>query len=186
MNHTGKLLGSCAAILLSTVVLSAKPAHAQASPDPAIQAAGEKVFKALADQDVDTLKSMTVKKYAKKLNKDELRPAATGPKLDLAYDGKVEVRRFSDHDAIVRAVFFKPEGSDVPVEQTQKLNVYLVKEKNGWFIDAPDKKEAQYDGNIDAGFFHNGAFTFCPNKGLEYLGGHFGGTPQCLSTAVCR
>ncbi|HXW84349.1 MAG TPA: hypothetical protein VEJ86_08080 [Candidatus Binataceae bacterium] len=156
------------------------------TPDPAIQATGEKLFKALADQDLDALKTMTVRKYAKKLTKDELRPVPTGPKLDVVYDGKVEVRRFSDHDAIVRAIFFKPQGSDVPVEQTQKLNIYLVKEKDGWFADAPDKKQAAPDATVAGGFFHNGAFTFCPNRGIEYLGGHFGVTPQCLATAICR
>ena len=191
MNHSSKLFGYCgAAVVAAAIVLCAPGAQAQEAgmqkPDPQIEATAQKLFKAIADQDVKTVQSLTVKRFQKKLTAEKLRPLPTGPKLTVAYDGKVEIRRFSAKDAVVSAAFFAPSSSDLPKEAGSTLDIYLVKEKAGWLAYAPDKKEAASDASMAGGWFHNGAFMFCPNNGINYLGGHFSTIENCTATAVCR
>jgi hypothetical protein len=161
-------------------------ATAGAGEDAAITAAGEKLFKAIADNDLDAVKALTVRKYAKKLTAEELRPLATGPKLAIDYSGKVKVVRSSSDDAVVQAVMFKPQTKDVPVVEASALNIYLVKEHGNWLASAPNKKQAGDDSTMQGGWYHTGAFTFCPNKGLEYVGDHFSNKLNCRMTAECR
>ncbi len=161
-------------------------AAAGASEDAAITAAGEKLFKAIADNNLDAVKALTVHKYAKHLTAEELRPLATGPKLAVDYNGQVKVLRSSSDDAVVQAVEFKPQTKDVPPAEASALNIYLVKEHGAWLASAPNKREAGVDATMEGGWYHPGAFTFCPNKGLEYFGDHFSNKLNCRMTAVCR
>jgi hypothetical protein len=159
---------------------------AEAKEDPAIMTAGEKLMKAIADEDLDAVKALTVKKYAKKLTKEELRPLQTGPKLAIDYDGKVKVLRASKDDAVVQATMFKPHSGEVPAGEASKLDIYLVNEHGEWLASAPGKRDAADDATMQGGWYHSGAFTFCPNKGLEYVGNHFSNKLNCRMTAVCR
>ncbi|HYB92451.1 MAG TPA: hypothetical protein VEC38_15550 [Candidatus Binataceae bacterium] len=191
MNPTSKLFEYCgAAMLAAGIVMCAPLAMAQdagmQTPDPQIEATAQKLFKAIADQDVKTVQSLTAKRFQKKLAAQDLRPLPTGPKLNVAYDGKVEIRRFSAKDAVVSAAFFAPTSTDLPKTEGSRLDIYLVKEKAGWVAYPPDKKEAGTDASMAGGWFHNGAFTFCPNDGIDYIGGHFSTVEKCAATAVCR
>jgi hypothetical protein len=160
-------------------------AAASAKNDPALTAAALKIFQGIADDDADAVKATVVSKYAKKVTKEQLRPDQTGPKLTVAYDSNVKVLRATDKDAVVQATMFAP-ASDVPKGEASKLDIYMVKEKGQWLADAPDKKEAGDDATMQGGWYHPGAFTYCPNKGLEYLGSHFSNKLNCRATAVCR
>jgi hypothetical protein len=161
-------------------------AQAGASEDAAITAAGEKLFKAIADDNLDAVKALTVHKYAKHLTQEELRPVSTGPKLAIDYKGQVKVLRSSSDDAVVQAAMFTPQTKDVPVAEASALNIYLVKEHGAWLASAPNKREAGVDATMQGGWYHTGAFTFCPNKGLEYFGGHYSNKLNCRMTAICR
>ena len=186
MKYLSQLLGCSCAVLLA-IALTSPSAHAQdATPDPAIQAAGLKLFKALEGSDFATLKTMTVQRYARKINQASIRPPATGPKVVASYDGQVSVLRWSKKDAIISASFFSPQSADLPKEQVTKLSIYLINVKGQWLIDAPDAKQAKSDATLSGGYFHDGAFAFCPNKGILYLGGHFGVTDKCTTMAACR
>ncbi len=168
------------------IAFSASTLRAQDSAaDPALTAAAQKAFKAIADGDVEALKPLVEKKYAKKLTADELRPTQTGPKLTIAYDGNVRVMHATDKSAVVQATMFTP-SNDIPKGEASKLTLFMEKEKDGWMVDAPSKKEADDDATMNGGWYHPGAFTFCPNKGLEYLGSHFSNKLNCQSTAVCK
>ncbi|MGO9452793.1 MAG: hypothetical protein ACLQDV_17415 [Candidatus Binataceae bacterium] len=173
---------------LATAVLISGPAvwAQKSSADPALIMAAQKAFKAIADGDVDALQPLLEKKYAKKLTAEELRPSQAGPKVTVAYDGKVKVLRANDKDAVVQAIMFVPSSSDIPKGEASKLTVFMEKEKGEWLIDAPDKKEACDDATMNGGWYHPGAFTFCPNKGLEYEGNHFSNRLNCQACAVCR
>jgi hypothetical protein len=190
MKHSNKLPGYCAAATLAlAAMLSAAPVRAQeaaAKPDPRIEAAAQKLFKAIADQDLDTVKSLTVRKYARKLTKNDLRPVPTGPKLTVAFDGKADVIKATDDEAIAEANMFKPDSSDVPKGEASKLDLFLVKEHGEWLADAPNRKEAASDATMEGGWYHPGKFTWCPNKGLEFEGSHFANKLYCRTTAVCR
>jgi hypothetical protein len=191
MNSTRKLVTISATLaLVCALVIAPSIARAQAAAetkeDPAITAAGEKLMKAFAAEDLDGVKALTVKKYAKKLTKEELRPLQTGPKLAINYDGKLKVLRASKDDAVVQATMFKPQSTEVPAGEASKLDIYLVKEHGEWLASAPGKREAEDDATMQGGWYHSGAFTFCPNKGLEYVGNHFSNKLNCRMTAVCR
>jgi hypothetical protein len=190
MKHSSKLPGYCAAAALAlATMLSAAPLRAQepaAKPEPQIEAAAQKLFKAIADQDLDTVKSLTIRKYAKRLTKDELRPVPTGPKLAVAFDGKVDVIKAGGGEAIVETSMFKPDASDVPQGEARKLDIFLVKEHGEWLADAPDRRQAASDATMEGGWYHPGKFTWCPNKGLEFEGSHFANKLYCRTTAVCR
>jgi hypothetical protein len=177
--------GTAVAAMVAFSPLSLR-AQETASTDPALTAAAQKAFKGIADGDADVLRPLVLRKYALKLNADELRPTQTGPKLAVAFDGNVRVMRSNDKTAVVQANMFAPSSNDVPKGEATKLTLFMVKSKDGWQIDAPDKKQSDSDATINGGWFHPGAFTFCPNKGLEYLGSHFSNKLNCQSTAICR
>ncbi|MGO9603702.1 MAG: hypothetical protein ACLQAT_09950 [Candidatus Binataceae bacterium] len=135
---------------------------------------------------MDALKPLVEKKYAKKLTADELRPTQTGPKVTVSYDGNVSVMRASNKDAVIQASMFEPVSSEDPKREVSKLTLFMEKEKGEWLLDAPDRKQAADDATMNGGWYHSGAFTFCPNKGLVYLGNHFSDKLNCKATAVCR
>jgi hypothetical protein len=166
--------------------LARAQAAAGANQDAAITTAGEKLFKAIADENLDAVQALTVHKYAKHLTKAELRPLPTGPKLLINYTGEVKVLRSSSKDAVVQATMFKPVTSDTPVREASMLTIYLVNDHGQWMASAPNKREAMGDASMEGGWYHPGEFTFCPNKGLEYVGNHFSNKLKCVTTAVCR
>lgn len=179
-------LGTTAMIAIA-IAISASPLRGQeAAADPALTAAAQKAFKAIADGDVEALRPLVEKKYAKKLAAEQLRPSQTGPKVTVAYDGNVRVMRANDRQAVVQATMFAPSSSDIPKGEGSKLNLFMVKEKGGWVVAAPSKKEADNDATMNGGWYHPGAFTFCPNQDLQYLGSHFSNKLNCQSTAVCK
>lgn len=193
-----------------------KAAEPAANPTQAITAAAQQLFKAIADGNVDAVKALTVPKYAKHLTAAELRPSPTGPKLKIiqgtgygsgvgfekevkakharamgremqvGYDGQIKIVRQSANDAVVEATMFQPITSDVPIREASQLKIYLVNQDGKWLASAPNKREAMNDATMNGGWYHTGAFTFCPNKGLEYVGSHFSNKLNCVSTAVCR
>jgi hypothetical protein len=185
---------SIAAICLALATF-ASPVRAQeteaelppaAKPNPELEAAARKFFKAFVDGDLDTIKSMTVKRYGRHLTKEMLRPVETGPKLSLAFDGKVNILRAGPEDAIVEADIFKPLSKEIPPADAQKLVLYMVNEDGQWLVDAPKRKQAGSDATVQGGWFHPGRFTWCPNKGLAYQGSHFSNKLYDRTTAVCR
>ncbi|HVA81600.1 MAG TPA: hypothetical protein VNF29_11805 [Candidatus Binataceae bacterium] len=191
MKPTTKLHAvSTACMIALLIALAPQAARAQtdtaAKAHPALVAAAQKIFKAFADDDADTVKAMVVKKYAKKVTKEQLRPTQTGPKLTIAYDSNVKVLRATDKDAVVSATMFTPVSSDVPKREATRLTIYMVKKKGQWLADAADKKQAADDATMLGGWYHPGALTYCPNTGLEYLGSHFSNKLNCRATAVCR
>jgi hypothetical protein len=181
------VLTACMIALAMALAPRAARAQAAANADPALTAAAQKIFKGIADDDADAVKAMVVKKYAKKVTKDSLRPAQTGPKLTVAFDAaSVKVLRATAKDAVVQATMFSPASSEVPKGEASKLDIYMVKEKGQWMADAPNKKDAGDDATMQGGWYHPGSFTFCPNSGLEYLGSHFSNKLNCRATVVCR
>jgi hypothetical protein len=175
------------AALAVTIIFSAASARAQEpNSDPALTAAAQKAFKAIADADVEALKPLVERKYARKLSAEELRPTQTGPKVTVAFDGKVKVMRANEKSAVVQATMFTPASNDIPKGEATKLTLFMEKEKGEWVIYAPDKRESENDATMNGGWYHPGTFTFCPNKGLEYLGSHFSDKLNCQSTAICR
>ena len=188
MTLSSRLLAlvTTAAIAAAIALSPSSPRAEEAAADPELTAAAQKAFKAIADGDVDALKPLVEKKYAKKLTAEELRPSQTGPKVAVAYDGNVRVMRADAKEAVVQANMFTPSSNDIPKGEASKLTLFMEKQKEGWVVDAPDKKEAQNDATMNGGWYHPGAFTFCPNKGLDYLGSHFSNKLNCQSTAVCR
>lgn len=188
MTLSSRLLAlGTSAIIAAVIAVSPSSLRAQeAAADPALTAAAQKAFKAIADGDVEALKPLVEKKYAKKLTAEELRPTQTGPKVTVAYDGNVRVMRADDKSAVVEAAMFTPSSNDIPKGEGSKLTLFMEKEKGDWLVGAPDKKEAADDATMSGGWYHPGAFTFCPNKGLEYLGSHFSNKLNCQSTAICR
>ena len=124
-------------------------------------------------------------KYDRKLRPESLRPGETGPKVSIAFDGNVKVLREGKKDAVVAANFFKPDSSDTPASEVSRLDLYMINDHGNWKIGAPDKKEAAFDGD-KGGWYHSGAFTFCPNKGIVFLPNHFSSKTECDATAVCK
>jgi hypothetical protein len=188
MTPSSRLLAlrTTAVIAIAIAITASSPRGQEAAADPALTAAAQKAFKAIADGDVEALKPLVEKKYAKKLTAEELRPPQTGPKVAVAYDGNVRVMRADDRKAVVQANMFTPSSNDIPKGEASKLTLFMVKEKGGWVVDAPGKKEAEDDVTMNGGWYHPGAFTFCPNRGLEYLGSHFSNKLNCQSCAVCK
>ncbi|MGH7781787.1 MAG: hypothetical protein ACREQR_18375 [Candidatus Binataceae bacterium] len=191
MNLTMKLCAvSTAGMMALGIALAPRIAFAQTSAtaqaDPALITAAKKIFQGIADDDADAVKATVVKKYAKKVTKEELRPEQTGPKLAIAYDANVKVLRATDEEAVVQATMFAPSLSDVPKGEASKLDIFMVKEDGQWLADAPDRKEAADDVTMQGGWYHPGTFTYCPNKGLEFLGSHFSNKLNCRATAACR
>jgi hypothetical protein len=172
-------LGITAMIAIAIAVSASSLRGQEAAADPALTAAAQKAFKAIADGDVEALKPLVEKKYAKKLTADELRPPQT-------YDGNVRVMRADDRKAVVQANMFTPSSNDIPKGEGSKLTLFMVKEREGWVVDAPGKREADDDATIKGGWYHPGSFTFCPNQGLEYLGSHFSNKLNCQSTVICK
>jgi hypothetical protein len=179
-------LGTTAIIAIAIAVSASSLRGQETAADPALTAAAQKAFKAIADGDVEALKPLMDKKYAKKLTADELRPPQTGPKVAVAYDGNVRVMRADDRKAVVQANMFTPSSNDIPKGEGSKLTLFMVKEREGWVVDAPGKREADDDATIKGGWYHPGSFTFCPNQGLEYLGSHFSNKLNCQSTVICK
>lgn len=218
-----QLAGIAASAILGLALVSSpsfarakKAAEPAANPTQAITAAAGQLYKAIAADDVDAVKALTVPKYARHLTKAYLRPTATGPKLKIiqgtgfgsgvgfekevkakhprpaghemqvAFDGQIKILRQSANDAVVEATMFQPLTSDVPIREASQLKIYLVNQNGKWLASAPNKREAMSDETMNGGWYHTGAFTFCPNKGLEYVGSHFSNKLNCVSTAVCR
>jgi hypothetical protein len=179
-------LGTTAVIAIAIALSASSLRGQEAAADPALTAAAQKAFKAIADGDVEALKPLVEKKYAKKLTAEELRPPQSGPKVAVAYDGNVRVMRADDRKAVMQANMFTPSSNDIPKGEASKLTLFMVKEKGGWVVDAPGKREAEDDATMNGGWYHPGAFTFCPNRGLEYLGSHFSNKLNCQSCAVCK
>jgi hypothetical protein len=179
-------LGTTAVIAIAIALSASSLRGQEAAADPALTAAAQKAFKAIADGDVEALKPLVEKKYAKKLTAEELRLPQSGPKVAVAYDGNVRVMRADDRKAVMQANMFTPSSNDIPKGEASKLTLFMVKEKGGWVVDAPGKREAEDDATMNGGWYHPGAFTFCPNRGLEYLGSHFSNKLNCQSCAVCK
>src|SRR5215471_7011195 len=96
---------------VATLLMLSSTSRAQGSggnTDPALTAAAQKAFKAIADGDTEALKPIVEPKYAKKLIPEALRPSQTGPKLNAAYDGNVRVMRSESSSAVVQADVFAP------------------------------------------------------------------------------
>ena len=186
MTRSSRLLALGTTAMIAIAVSASSLRGQEAAADPALTAAAQKAFKAIADGDVEALKPLVEKKYAKKLTAEELRPPQTGPKVAVAYVGNVRVMRADDRKAVVQANMFTPSSNDIPKGEASKLTLFMVKEKGGWVVDAPGKKEAEDDVTMNGGWYHPGAFTFCPNRGLEYLGSHFSNKLNCQSCAVCK
>ena len=151
----------------------------------AIQDAAKKAYQAIADSKIDDLWTLVQNKYDRKLRPESLRPGETGPKVSIAFDGNVKVLREGKKDAVVAANFFKPDSSDTPASEVSRLDLYMINDHGNWKIGAPDKKEAAFDGD-KGGWYHSGAFTFCPNKGIVFLPNHFSSKTECDATAVCK
>jgi hypothetical protein len=151
----------------------------------AIQDAAKKAYQAIADSKIDDLWVLVQNKYDRKLRPQSLHPGETGPKVSVAFDGNVKVMRATKKDAVVSANFFKPDSSDIPASEVSRLDLYMVNDHGAWKIGAPDKKEAAFDGD-KGGWYHSGAFTFCPNKGMVFMPNHFSSKTDCDTTAVCR
>jgi hypothetical protein len=188
MTRSSRTFAWLTAVAIAALVpVTSVPARAdQSSADPALVAAAQKAFKAIADGDVEALKPLVEKKYARKLTAEELRPAQTGPKVTVSYDGNVKVMHADDKSAVVEANMFVPTSSDVPKGEASKLALFMEKDNGEWLVSAPSKREAQDDATMNGGWYHPGAFTFCPNEGLQYLGSHFSNKLNCQSTAACR
>src|SRR5581483_9948261 len=105
MTRSSRTLAWLTAVAIAALVpVASLPARAdESSADPALTAAAQKAFKAIADGDVEALRPLVEKKYAKKLTADELRPAQTGPKVTVSYDGNVRVVRSDGKTAVVQA-----------------------------------------------------------------------------------
>jgi len=177
-------------IAMSLILMAATFAMAQdnggaaASGDQAaIQDAAKKAYQAIADSKIDDLWTLVQSKYDRKLRPEKLLPEQ--PKLSIAFDGNVKVLRTSKKAAVVSANFFKPDSSDIPASEVSTLKLYMIDEHGAWKIGAPTKKEAGYDGGT-GGWYHAGSFTFCPNKGMEFLPNHFSNKTDDDATAVCK
>jgi len=188
MTLSSRLLapGITALVAIAIAVVASPLRAEEAAADPALTAAAQKAFKAIADGDVEALRPLVEKKYAKKLTAEELRPPQTGPKVAVAYDGNVRVMHADERMAVVQANLFTPSSNDIPKGEGSKLTLFMKKEKGDWVIEAPSRKEADDDATINGGWYHPGAFTFCPNTGLEYFGSHFSNKLNCQSTAICK
>lgn len=158
---------------------------AASQPDQKLVEAAKKAYKAFVDNNPDLFKTVTQRRFAPKVNNDTLRPAATGPKVEVSWDGNVKVLRQSAKDAVVTANVFKPQSSDIPASEVGRLDLYMVNKKGEWKVGAPDKKEAQPDAD-NGGWYHSAAFTLCPNKGIVFTPNHFSSRTDCTATAVCR
>jgi len=151
----------------------------------AIQDAAKKAYQAIADSKIDDLWTLVQSKYDHKLRPEKLLPGQPGPKVSVAFDGNVKLLRTGKKNAVVAANFFKPDSSDIPASEVSTLKLYMVNEHGAWKIGAPDKKEAGFDGGT-GGWYHSGSFTFCPNKGMEFLPNHFSNKTDCDATAECK
>ena len=186
-------LGRLAIAVLTLALMGSTYAFAQegagtaagASGDQAIQDAAKKAYQAIADSKIDDLWTLVQSKYDRKLSPAELKPSETGPKVSVAFDGNVKVLRVGKKDAVVGANFFKPDSGDIPASEVSRLDLYMVNDHGAWKIGAPNKKEAAFDGD-KGGWYHSGSFTFCPNKGMVFLGNHFSSKTDCDATAVCK
>jgi len=188
MTLSSRLLAMVTSVAIAAAIAlsPASPRAEEGAADPELTAAAQKAFKAIADGDIDALRPLVEKKYAKKLTAEDLRPSQTGPKVAVSFDGNIRVMRAEGKEAVVQANMFTPSSNDIPKGEATKLTLFMEKEHGGWVVDAPDKREAASDATMNGGWYHPGAFTFCPNKGLDYLGSHFSNKLNCQSTAVCR
>ena len=179
-------LGALTLTLMISLSTHALAQGAAASDDQAaITDSAKKAYQAIADGKIDDLWTLVQSKYDRKLAPEKLKPSATGPKVSVAFDGNVKVLRANKKDAVVAANFFKPDSNDLPPSEVSRLDLYMVNDHGTWKIGAPDKKEAAFDGDM-GGWYHSGGFTFCPNKGMVFLGNHFSSKTECEATAVCR
>jgi hypothetical protein len=176
-------------IALLALVFHATPSFAQAtvaSPDPQLMDTAKKLYQALAEKNLDQVKALCEKSDSRKLTSEKLSFGSTGPKLNPAFDGKVDVLRQTDRNAVVSAMFFTPESAEIPKVEVSRVTIFFEKHHGQWQADAPDKKDAAFDGNLNGGWYHSGSFTFCPNTGFQFLGNHFSDKLNCRSSVPCE
>ena len=159
---------------------------AQSAQNDPLQRAGQRLFKAFADGDLAVVAQNTSMKYARKLTQGALRPAVTGPKLSVSFDGTVVVVRKNGAEAVVEAKIFAPESPENPAAEVSRVRIYMVREGGDWKAAAADKKQAELDADINGGWYHAAFFTFCPNKGLVFVPNHFSRELECRAVAQCR
>jgi hypothetical protein len=151
-----------------------------------IENAAKRLYRGLANADMAAVFENTARRYEnRKLTPDKVRPHPTGPKIEPNWDSNVKIVRSDAKTAVVEAKFFKPDGSDIPEAEVDRLRVYLVKEGGNWVAWAPKRKEAR-DDTGDGGWYHAGLFTFCPNRGIVFMPNHFSTEVDCTSVAACR
>lgn len=185
-----KLTAFSGLALLLLIGVSAAPLRAQEKSETGQESAqlndaAQRLFKALAADDVSVVAQNTARKYIRKLSPAKLRPPSTGPKLTASFDGAVSVVRQSENDAVVEANIFTPESSDVPAGEVSRVRIYMVREEGDWKASAADKKEAHEDEDINGGWYHAAFFTLCPNIGLEFVPNHFSRSIKCEAVAQC-
>jgi hypothetical protein len=185
-----RLLLSLLVFLTLMTLLGGAIAHAQEKTDDKnkdqIENAAKKLFKGLADADMATVFENTYRRYEnRKLTKEKVRLAATGPKVNVEWDGNVTIVRSDDKTAVVEANFFKPESSDIPPTEINRMRVFLINDHGAWVASVPKKKQLGTDANA-GGWYHAGLFTFCPNKGIQFVPNHFSSETKCTAIATCK
>jgi hypothetical protein len=191
MGHTSKCLSRlsfAAAILIFAFQFAAAFAQEPSAPqaaDPQLIAAAKKLYSAIAAGDVEIVKVLSEKNPLHKITKKTISLADTGPKLKASFDGKVTILRSDGKHAVAAANLYTPDSKDVPADEVKQLRIFLEKEDGQWVATSPDRKEAMDDATLEGGWYHNGAFTFCPNKGLVYTPNHFSDQLHCRAVATC-
>jgi hypothetical protein len=183
-----RLLLSLFVFLTVITMLGGAIAHAQEKTDnkDKIESAAKKLFKGLADADMATVFENTYRRYEnRKLTKEKVRLPQTGPKVDVEWDGNVTIVRSDDKTAVVEANFFKPQSSDIPPTEISRMRVFLINDHGAWVASVPKKKQLGTDANA-GGWYHAGLFTFCPNRGIEFLPNHFSSEVKCSAIAACK
>ena len=183
------LLGLAAALLIlgfhAAASLAQEPDAAPAA-DPQLADTAKKLYQAIAAGNIDGVKELTQRELLHKISKNSISFAATGPKLKITFDGKAEIVRSDGKHAVTAANFYTPQGNDIPAGEVKQLRIYFKKEKGRWLAAAPDRKEAMDDATLTGGWYHTGAFTFSPNRGLVYIPNHFSTEMQCHAIAPCE
>ncbi|MGH7814512.1 MAG: hypothetical protein ACREQI_11005 [Candidatus Binataceae bacterium] len=177
---------SLAAALL-TIAFTASASFAQNPASNAqLIATAKKLYAAIATGNVATVRALSERKVLHTISKDSLSLPATGPKLKITFDGKVEVLRSDGEYAVTAANFYTPRDADVPAAEVSQLRIFFEKKGGRWVAAAPDRKEAMGDATLAGGWYHHGAFTFCPNRGIVYLPNHFSNKFHCGAVVACE
>ncbi|HVN63001.1 MAG TPA: hypothetical protein VMT58_00075, partial [Candidatus Binataceae bacterium] len=86
---------------------------------------------------------------------------------------------------LTAANFYTPESTDIPPAEVQQLRIYFEKKHGTWVAAAPDRKQAMDDATLQGGWYHHGAFAFCPNNGIVFIPNHFSNKLHCREAAEC-